>query len=633
LIQNALTQRLSAVRRARLHQRIGEVLEEQYGSDVDSHAPELAHHFAEAETVSGIEKLVRYSLLAGAQALASYAWEEALGHFERGLAAKGVPLTDTKPARDDDEAAMLFGLGRAQAATLERHRIQEVVATLNRALDYYAGAGYVEQAVAIAVYPFYPLIGQHTGINQLIASALALVPPESHAAGRLLSRYGRVLGIEEGDYEGAREAFAHALAIAQREGNVALEMQTLADAANVDMLHSRYQESLEKGMRAIELAHHVDDPRADALARYTTVLVQLALGDLARMRLQASALLTIAERLRDRFWLSMALRSNEDVALLVGDWHTARAFSDRGLVVSPMECRSLCTRALLEHQAGDFAQGEIYLQRLVEVMGRTPPGPTNEHAFTAMVIPLVSRITGTMDRLGVAEAAAEAVLASPSRTGHMELFARIGLAILATYRNDAVAAKEHYTSLESQRGTMVPFGLMAADRVLGLLSQTMGHSDQALSHFEAALAFCRRAGYRPELAWTCHDYADTLLQSSSTGGRAKALNLLEESLAISAELGMKPLMERLMSLRELAEHSGRGASPLTHNCPRGLTQREIEVLRLVATGKSSAEIAAELVLSRRTVERHISNIYSKTNTHNRSEATAFAFIHGLMSST
>ena len=97
------------------------------------------------------------------------------------------------------------------------------------------------------------------------------------------------MGIEEGDYDGAREAFARALAIARREGDVALEMQTLADAANVDMLHSRYQESLEKGMRAIELAHHVDDPRADALARYTTVLVQLALGDLARMRLQASA--------------------------------------------------------------------------------------------------------------------------------------------------------------------------------------------------------------------------------------------------------------------------------------------------------------------------------------------------------
>ena len=57
------------------------------------------------------------------------------------------------------------------------------------------------------------------------------------------------------------------------------------------------------------------------------------------------------------------------------------------------------------------------------------------------------------------------------------------------------------------------------------------------------------------------------------------------------------------------------------------------MLRLVASGKTSAEIAADLVLSRRTVERHISNIYSKTNTRSRAEATAFAFNNGLASSS
>ncbi len=40
----------------------------------------------------------------------------------------------------------------------------------------------------------------------------------------------------------------------------------------------------------------------------------------------------------------------------------------------------------------------------------------------------------------------------------------------------------------------------------------MGNLDQAATHFEDALAFCRKAGYRPDLAWTCCDYADTLLQ-------------------------------------------------------------------------------------------------------------------------
>ena len=64
------------------------------------------------------------------------------------------------------------------------------------------------------------------------------------------------------------------------------------------------------------------------------------------------------------------------------------------------------------------------------------------------------------------------------------------------------------------------------------------------------LAFCREAGYRPELAWTCCDYADTLLQRNGTGDQEKATSLLDESLAISTELGMRPLMERVLSRQE-----------------------------------------------------------------------------------
>ena len=63
--------------------------------------------------------------------------------------------------------------------------------------------------------------------------------------------------------------------------------------------------------------------------------------------------------------------------------------------------------------------------------------------------------------------------------------------------------------------------------------------------------FCRRAGYRPELAWTCCDYADSLRERDSEGDRAKANALLDESLAISSELGMRPLMERVLSRRKL----------------------------------------------------------------------------------
>ena len=120
---------------------------------------------------------------------------------------------------------------------------------------------------------------------------------------------------------------------------------------------------------------------------------------------------------------------------------------------------------------------------------------------------------------------------------------------MAVLRVNTATAWEQHTTLEPQRGAMLGFTVIASDRLLGLLAQTMGSLDQAADHFEDALAFCRK-GYRPELAWTCCDYADTLLQRNQAGDRERATALLDESLAISSELGMRPLMERVLSRQD-----------------------------------------------------------------------------------
>jgi DNA-binding CsgD family transcriptional regulator len=65
--------------------------------------------------------------------------------------------------------------------------------------------------------------------------------------------------------------------------------------------------------------------------------------------------------------------------------------------------------------------------------------------------------------------------------------------------------------------------------------------------------------------------------------------------------------------------------------PAGLTERELEVLKLVAEGRSNPDIARALVLSHKTVERHLSNIFTKLNVPSRTAAAAYAHEHGLMS--
>jgi DNA-binding NarL/FixJ family response regulator len=94
---------------------------------------------------------------------------------------------------------------------------------------------------------------------------------------------------------------------------------------------------------------------------------------------------------------------------------------------------------------------------------------------------------------------------------------------------------------------------------------------------------------------------------------------LEAARGTFAELGAAPDLARVESL------SGAGPADL-----HGLTARELEVLRLVAAGETNKVIAAELVLSERTVERHVSNIFAKLRVSSRSAATAYAYEHQLV---
>ena len=121
--------------------------------------------------------------------------------------------------------------------------------------------------------------------------------------------------------------------------------------------------------------------------------------------------------------------------------------------------------------------------------------------------------------------------------------------MIAVQENNQAEAQAQYVALLEFPGGIMPDGLSQIGHILGLLAHTMDEYDKAVEHFEDALTFCRK-GYRPELAWTLCDYADTLLQRDAPGDRQKAMALLDESLAISSELGMKPLMERVLSRRQ-----------------------------------------------------------------------------------
>lgn len=112
---------------------------------------------------------------------------------------------------------------------------------------------------------------------------------------------------------------------------------------------------------------------------------------------------------------------------------------------------------------------------------------------------------------------------------------------------------------------------------------------------------------------------------------------LADALAAAREAAAR--CERALAL--LAEHQNRRWMPpvlwdgfgqqstLPAAPPDRLTAREVEILRLVAAGRSNRRIADALSISPRTVERHIANIYLKIDAHSKADATSYALRHGL----
>ena len=216
-----------------------------------------------------------------------------------------------------------------------------------------------------------------------------------------------------------------------------------------------------------------------------------------------------------------------------------------------MDPRSLSSLIILDSQVGDSIQAEAHLEQVVEVMRLATPGPNDEFSHPAAAISLAARAMGWKDRAGMIEDAASTVLSSPFATPILANLAWVGLGMLSVIQGDGKMANEQYEAIEPRKGSLLLVPGLVADRLLGLLAYTGENLDKVFEHFEDSLAFSRKAGYRPELAWTCCDYADALRERNGKGDPAKALSLLDESLAISSELGMRPLMERVLSRREV----------------------------------------------------------------------------------
>lgn len=162
-----------------------------------------------------------------------------------------------------------------------------------------------------------------------------------------------------------------------------------------------------------------------------------------------------------------------------------------------------------------------------------------------------------------------------------------------------------------------PYLQARADRATALLLLATDAANEALPLLRRSWAAWRRLEAPYEAAITrVH-----LGRAARALGDEEAAQLeFDAARTVLTDLGAVPDLDRLERI---------ASQPDPGRADGGLTRRELEVLRLIASGRSNRQIANDLFLSERTVARHVSNILTKLGLGNRTAATTFAYEHGL----
>jgi ATP/maltotriose-dependent transcriptional regulator MalT len=234
---------------------------------------------------------------------------------------------------------------------------------------------------------------------------------------------------------------------------------------------------------------------------------------------------------------------------------------------------------------------------------------------------------------------------------------------LAAARADhATARKRLEESVELGRHLGISRGVVWSLYFLAQHALAQGDAKRARSTFAESLRLAHQTGDLMATVHTIEGFVGALAVTQP----GRAIRLAEAAAALREAVGSVPFPADRVRLRrwldvaerrlgksasEVARREGRAMSvddlvahalagngqestadlalPLTGRSFGGLTRRELEVLRLVALAKSNRDIAAELVLSEKTVERHVSHMFAKLNVSSRTAAARLAVQAGI----
>jgi DNA-binding CsgD family transcriptional regulator len=432
--------------------------------------------------------------------------------------------------------------------------------------------------------------------------------PDCVARGYLLLA-SMLENFAEGDFEGARAKAAEAVAVGERFGDRDLVALGVMDLGHALIELGRTKEGLrlvDESMVSVTTGEL--SPIVAGILYCNTILVCRSVFELRRALEWTTALSHWCERQPDMVaHTGVCLVHRAEIMQLQGGWQAALEEAERvagdGVLNQRALGRALYVQGDLHRLRGDFEAAErayrgtarqgaqpqpgLALLRLAQdnvdaavAAIRRAVGESSQPLKRAALLPAYVEIALAAGQLDEAERASEELAAisqlyDGDALGAVSAHARGAVALA---RDDAASSlTELRRALEAWQELGAPYEAARAQVLVGVACARLGDEDGAALELEAARTAFERLGARPDVS------------------RA-------DSLRVSAGV------------------------PDTH----GLSPRELQVLRLVASGETNKAIAASLVLSERTVDRHVSNIYAKLRVSSRAAATAYAYEHGLI---
>jgi DNA-binding CsgD family transcriptional regulator len=586
-------------------------------------------------------------------------------------------------AHQSDRA--LAAAWRAAEAAPKAHAYAEQLTMLSRVLELWDAAPDPERRIGldhVTVLEHAVLAAQRSGdLDKGLTfadAALAEIDSGSDPLRAAVLRQRRARLLRDLGRPGGMAEMREAARLTESDTDGVIRARALAELAHDMVLVSPAAETAAAASEALQFARRVGDRHSEGRALSTLGCVRLQAGQVDEAFAAYDRARVLAQEIGSTTLL-LSIATNESDALgSIGDYERAIEVARRGQQEAQQAGVARTKGAFL---AVNVVEPLVSLGRWAEAMTlveetlRLDPPPI-QRAFLGLLRAEVVLARGKQDDAAAFATRARSVAGENVDEAQLWLpFARLDIELAASsgdldaamsLLSDALSAESaswfpRYTwpllatgarvvadsvrrpshegaqpaaeprrALERAAGALAVFGpAQPAHRAILVAELTRADNRADVAAWQDAVAACERAREPYRLAYACFRGGEAATEADD---RPTATELLRRAAAVSADLGARPLAALVASLARrarLALADGGAAAPPAED-HLGLTVRELDVLRLVAAGRSNGQIAQELFISPKTASVHVSNILAKLRVEGRGEAAALAHEKALL---